>query len=94
MPADAFFEFTGAKQPKSKWRFSPSDGSFLGIAGLVREDRFTLLTCAPGPDIAPYHDRQIAILPRAHWAAWLDTRQPQPPITPLPEGSLSVVQVR
>jgi putative SOS response-associated peptidase YedK len=26
----------------------------------------------PGPDIAPYHDRQIVILERNTWADWLD----------------------
>jgi putative SOS response-associated peptidase YedK len=31
-----------------------------------------MLTMPPGPDIAPYHNRQIAILDRADWAAWLD----------------------
>jgi putative SOS response-associated peptidase YedK len=27
-----------------------------------------MLTMPPGPDIAPYHDRQIAILDRRDWA--------------------------
>ena len=94
VPMDAFFEFTGPKAPKSKWRFTPTQASFLGVAGLIREDRFSLLTCPPGPDIAPYHDRQIVILPREHWAAWLDTSRPQPPIAPAPAGTLSVVQIR
>jgi putative SOS response-associated peptidase YedK len=94
VPADGFFEFTGQKAPKSKWLFEPAEGRFLAIAGLVRDERFTLLTCAPGPDIAPYHDRQIAILPPQHWAAWLDVGQDQPPIAPLPAGSLKVTQVR
>lgn len=94
VPADGFYEFTGAKAPKSKWLFEAADGRFLGIAGLVREDRFTLLTCAPGPDIAPYHDRQVAILPRADWAAWLGPADAQPAIDPLPAGSLKVTQVR
>lgn len=93
-PVDAFYEFTGTKAPKSKWRFTPADGAFLGVAGLIRDDRFTLLTCPPGPDIAPYHDRQIVILPRADWAAWLDTSRPAPPIAPAPAGVLGVVQVR
>jgi putative SOS response-associated peptidase YedK len=31
-----------------------------------------MLTMPPGPDIAPYHDRQIAILNREEWGAWLD----------------------
>ena len=94
VPASGFFEFTGAKAPKSKWLFEPAAGGFLAIAGLIRDDRFTLLTCDPGPDIAPYHDRQIVILPKEHWAAWLDTGQKQPPIAPLPAGSLKVTQVR
>jgi putative SOS response-associated peptidase YedK len=94
VPIDGFFEFTGAKAPKSKWLFEPAEGDMLGVAGLVRDDRFTLLTCAPGPDIAPYHDRQIAILPRSRWAAWLGPPEEQPPIEPLPAGSLKVTQVR
>jgi putative SOS response-associated peptidase YedK len=94
VPIDAFFEFTGAKAPKSKWRFTPADQSFLGVAGLVRDDRFTLLTCPPGADIAPYHDRQIVILPREHWAQWLDVSRPAPPIAPAPQGTLEVVQIR
>jgi putative SOS response-associated peptidase YedK len=94
VPADGFFEFTGQKAPKSKWLFEPTSGPFLAIAGLVRDDRFTLLTCAPGPDMAPYHDRQVAIVPPEHWAAWLDLSQPQPPIAPLPAGGLKVTQVR
>ena len=94
VPASGFFEFTGAKAPKSKWEFEAAEGGFLAIAGLIRDDRFTLLTCDPGPDIAPYHDRQIVILPREHWAQWLDASRPQPPIAPLPAGSLAVVQVR
>lgn len=94
VPADGFFEFTGQKAPKSKWLFGPASGPFLALAGFVRDERFTLLTCPPGPDMAPYHDRQVAILPPEHWAAWLDVSRPQPPIAPLPAGSLKVTQVR
>jgi putative SOS response-associated peptidase YedK len=94
VPIDGFYEFTGTKAPKSKWLFTPAEGGFLAVAGLIRDDRFTLLTCPPGPDIAPYHDRQIAILPREHWAAWLDEGRKQPPIAPLAAGGLKVMQVR
>jgi putative SOS response-associated peptidase YedK len=94
IPADGFYEFTGPKAPKSKWLFTAAAGELFCIAGLVRDDRFTLLTMPPGPDIAAFHDRQIAILPQALWAPWLDTARPQPELPPLPAGSLNVVQIR
>jgi putative SOS response-associated peptidase YedK len=77
--ADSFFEFTTPADPKQKkkdcWQFRP-DGDFA-IAGLVRDDAgvgqaFTLLTVPPGEDIAPYHNRQIALLTPRHWRPWLD----------------------
>jgi len=95
VPADGFYEFTGTKYPKSKWLFTPADGSeLMCIAGLVREDRFTMLTTEPGPDVAPYHDRHIVILPRDRWAAWLSPADALPPLGPLPAGSLTVEQIR
>jgi putative SOS response-associated peptidase YedK len=94
IPADGFYEFTGDKAPKSKWRFTTTGSELFCIAGLVREDRFTMLTTAPGPDIAPYHNRQIVILPRDQWAAWLGPPEAQPPIGPLPQGSLAVEKIR
>jgi putative SOS response-associated peptidase YedK len=94
IPADGFYEFTGAKAPKSKWLFTAPDNGLFCIAGFVRDERFTMLTMAPGPDIAPYHDRQIVILPRAQWAAWLALSPETPPIGPLPTGSLNVAQIR
>ena len=35
-------------------------------------EAFTLLTTEPGPDVAPIHNRQVVVLDRADWAAWLD----------------------
>ena len=93
-PADGFYEFTGDRAPKSKWLFTPTQGDFLCIAGLIREDRFTLLTTGPGPDIAPYHDRQVVILPRERWAAWLGPPGEAEPLGPAAGGTLSVRQVR
>jgi putative SOS response-associated peptidase YedK len=94
IPADGFYEFTGPKAPKSKWLFTSAADELFCIAGLVRDDRFTMLTMEPGPDIAAFHDRQIAILPAALWAAWLDTARPQPELPALAAGSLNVAQIR
>ncbi len=49
----------------------------LRVAGMTtgeetrQSEAFTMLTCDPGPDIAPYHSRQIVIMPRDRWADWL-----------------------
>lgn len=101
--ADGFYEFTdpsdGKKKRKDKWLFTKKDEAIFCIAGIWREtndvgEAFTMLTMAPGPDIAPYHDRQIVILGRNAWADWLDPSVPaQSLIKPLPAGSLEVQQV-
>jgi putative SOS response-associated peptidase YedK len=98
VPATHFFEFTGTKYPKTAWRFTAADGDLFAMAGLWRaaEDgpaRFTLLTIDAGPDVAPYHDRQIVPLGPADWKGWLDpTTDAQGFLKAGPEGSLKVVQ--
>lgn len=100
IPASAFFEFTGSKTPKNKWRFALTNGPTLAIAGLWREDAsdgdaFTMLTTAPGPDVAPFHDRQIAVLTIQDWASWLFLGKPEAELLrPLPEGALSATLAR
>lgn len=78
--ADAFYEFVSPDDPadrlKKRIRFQPADGQAFAIAGLVRTDpavgeAFSMLTMPPGPDVAPYHDRQVAILRPVHWQHWL-----------------------
>lgn len=94
-------EFTGKKYPKTKHRFTLAGAPFLAIAGLWREAQgnhpvsFTMLTTSPGPDIEPYHDRQVVVLQPRDWAAWLYLTKPQAELLqPLPAGSLEVETVR
>ena len=97
---DGFYEFTAPADPKAKrkdrWLFTLPDGGPLGIAGLFRAvpdigEAFTMLTCPPGPDVAPTHDRQVAVLPSVDWKAWLDYSAPAGElIRTLPGGSLEV----
>ena len=103
IPADGFYEFTEPadkkKKRKDKWLFTKTGEPWFCVAGIWRADAkvgeaFTMLTMPPGPDIAPYHDRQIAILDRADWAAWLDASiSAKAILKPLPEGALAVEQV-
>jgi putative SOS response-associated peptidase YedK len=93
IPADGFYEFTGVKTPKTRWLFTATRGGLLGIAGLIRDDRFTMLTTKPGPDIAPYHDRQVVLLEPGNWAAWLGQGGENVPLGPAPAGTLTVEQI-
>src|SRR5262249_59116534 len=82
IPAPHFVEFTPPADPKQKrkdkWRFTLARAEWFCIAGIVRPDAidqapcFTMLTTAPGPDVAPYHDRQVVVLRPPDWAPCLD----------------------
>lgn len=93
IPCSFFFEFTGASSPKTRWRFSRPDGAWFCFAGLWRPEpeggRWSLLTCEPGPDVAPIHNRQPVVLERADWADWLQGRRPEADLLrPSPAGAL------
>lgn len=99
IPADGFYEFTPPTDPKQKLKdkhlFTLKGEPWFWIAGLVKEGAFAMLTAEPGPDIAPYHDRQIVVLPRAEGMSWLDLSKSEAQILkPLPAGSLTHEQVR
>jgi putative SOS response-associated peptidase YedK len=101
LPASAFFEFTGSKSPKTKHRFMLRDAPFMAIAGIWREQpgnrppAFTMLTTAPGPDVAPIHNRQVAVLRPEDWKSWIYLRKPESELLrPLPARSLEVEIVR
>ncbi|WP_332655929.1 SOS response-associated peptidase family protein [Brevundimonas sp.] len=95
VPVSGFYEFTGDKYPKTRWILRGFDQPFLALAALWRAgtegepDAFSLLTAAPGADVAPYHDRGVLPLPPAAWADWLFDRRPaQDLLTPPPAGTL------
>jgi putative SOS response-associated peptidase YedK len=97
----------GAPKPKRKhkWAFTHATDDWFCIAGLWRSgvagkdgapvdghgEAFTLLTTEPGPDVAPYHSRQIVVLPRSDWAAWLDASGDSRTLCrPAPAGTFAV----
>ncbi|HEX4198041.1 MAG TPA: SOS response-associated peptidase family protein [Caulobacteraceae bacterium] len=97
IPASAFFEFTGAKSPKTRHRFTPAKGPFLCIAGIWRPANdneppdFTMLTTEPGPDVAPYHNRQVVVLAPEDWPSWLYlAKSEEELLKPSPAGSFLV----
>jgi len=101
IPATAFFEFTGAKSPKTKHRFSLKDAPMMAIAAIWKQVSaetppcFAMLTTEPGADIKPYHDRQVVVLQPEDWPHWIHLSKPEEALLqPLPAGSLQVETVR
>jgi putative SOS response-associated peptidase YedK len=89
------------KPLKSKWAFAVRGLEWFCLAGIWRTDpkvgeAFTLLTCPPGPDILPYHRRQMVVLTTPDdYARWLDPAVPATELCrPLPAGTLLASQVR
>jgi putative SOS response-associated peptidase YedK len=80
VPADGYYEWQpqgGSKQP---WFLAHRDGSPLAMAGLYEvrregEERrwsCTVLTTSAPDELGRIHDRTPLLVPREHWARWLD----------------------
>nr|WP_312119703.1 SOS response-associated peptidase family protein [Brevundimonas diminuta] len=96
IPADGFYEFTEPKVQgkKTKWLFTMTGQPWFWIAGIIKDGAFAMLTTEPGPDVAPYHDRQIVLLPPGAGVHWLNLSAPEGLILqPCPAGTLAVRQV-
>lgn len=97
VPASGFFEFTEAQpgqKRKTRWLFTLEGESWFWMAGIVRDGAFALLTTSPGADVAPYHDRQVVVLPPDAGPDWLDLARPEEELLrPLAAGTLTVERV-
>jgi putative SOS response-associated peptidase YedK len=76
VPADGFFEWTGAKGRRRPIWFHAADGRLLLFAGLweTRLDArpaFTIVTTEANATVAPVHDRMPVVLDRDQAKAWL-----------------------
>jgi putative SOS response-associated peptidase YedK len=98
VPVSGFYEFTGDRYPKTRWRLGGRDAPFIALAALWRRgadgagDAFALLTADPGPDIAPYPDRGVIPLPAETWTNWLFDRMPaEALLAPAAAGTLVAV---
>ncbi len=87
VPADGFFEWTGAKTARQPTWFHREDSGLLLFAGLyeawqkekgVWETTFTILTTTANAVLASYHDRMPVILADRDADDWMDPRAPAP----------------
>jgi putative SOS response-associated peptidase YedK len=84
-----------------RYTFSLADGDWFYFAGIWRPksrdwpEAYAILTIEANADIAPYHDRQMAVLKRDQRLDWLDgTCADNEKLQPLPAGSFLVKQDR
>jgi len=101
VPASEFFFSTGLGKQRARWRFTLADGDTFYFAGIWRPasedwpESYAVLTTAANPDVAPYNDRQMAVIRREERMAWLDLTAPEEELLrPLPAGSFRVQQER
>ncbi|QPC91523.1 SOS response-associated peptidase family protein [Mesorhizobium sp. INR15] len=93
-------EFRHHSQGKN-YSFRLADGDWFYFAGIWRPatrdwpEAYAILTIDANDDIAPYHDRQMAVLRRNERSAWLDmTRPEQDVLRPLPGASFLISRHR
>jgi putative SOS response-associated peptidase YedK len=99
IPATGFYEYTAPKAPKIKLKdqhfFTMKGEEWFWIVGIVKENCFAMLTTAPGPDVEPYHDRQICILKPEQGMDWLRLSQPEKELLrTAPKGQFKVATLR
>ena len=100
IPATSFYEYTEPEgKPKGRLKdqhqFTLAGAEWFWIAGIVKHDCFAMLTVKPGPDIRPYHDRQIVVLSPRDGMDWLQLSKPEHEILrALPGRSLKHRQLR
>jgi putative SOS response-associated peptidase YedK len=83
------------------YAFSLADGDWFYFAGIWRPathgwpESFAIITIEANKDIAPFHDRQMAVIRRQQRMAWLDrTCREDQLLQPVPAGSFNVSRLR
>ena len=83
------------------YSFSLTSGDWFYFAGIWRPvtqdwpEAYAILTTTANDDVAPYHDRQMAVLRRDQRLAWLDlTTREEDLLKPLPAGAFAVSRLR
>jgi putative SOS response-associated peptidase YedK len=101
VPADAYYEWSGEKGSKTRWRFERADGDWWSFAGLWDRaetsegmlESFAIVTTAAGADSCMVHDRQPVILEKGDLPRWLDLGADVGELLrPSPGGTLRAVQ--
>jgi putative SOS response-associated peptidase YedK len=101
VPVNAFFEWSGEKGHRLKWRISVRDEPLFALAGLWEwwQDpqsgegiaSYTIVTCEANAAIAPLHDRMPVTVGATDYARWLDaSADGQPLLLPCEPQALAL----
>ena len=99
IPCDGWYEWTGKKGRKQRWRIWPTDGQPLLFAAITdtwtapggREiPQVAAVTTEPSDDVKKLHDRMGVIVPLQDARVWLQGHpaQAEALIRPAPKGTL------
>lgn len=94
-------EFRHRSSQGKHYSFALASGDWFYFAGIWRAatrdwpEAYAILTTAANDDVAPYHDRQMAVLRRDQRTAWLDLTCPEEELLrPLAPESFRVSRLR
>lgn len=100
IPATAFV-LRDRSPERARWKFTLADGDSFYFAGIWRPasgdwpEAYAVLTTAANPDVAPVHDRQMAVVLRRARLDWLDGIASQEAVLqPLPAGTFRYQRLR
>ncbi|MEO0356778.1 MAG: SOS response-associated peptidase [Pseudomonadota bacterium] len=101
VPADGWYEWTGAARRKTAWRIAPRDQELLYFAAIfdvwsgpggIEVPQVATVTCAPSADVKDIHHRMGVLLSATDVPQWLgpDMEQAAALMRPWPDGRLDV----
>lgn len=107
VPADAFYEWTGAAGAKRPHLVRPRHGGPMGLAAIYENwlgadgseiETMAILTTAANATMARVHDRMPVIIPPEHFDVWLDCRPGTSThvldlLAPAPDDLLDIIEV-
>lgn len=101
VPADAYYEWSGAEGRKVPFRVQRQDGALFGFAGLWEHwmgadgseiETAALMTIAPNRELSEIHDRMPVIIAPEDYDTWLtgEAEEAAKLIRPAPDGSFTM----
>ena len=98
VPATGYFEWRHEGRARFKNRIAPKDDQPFAFAGLFDNGYFTIITCAPIPEIAHIHGRMPVILENSCEANWIDPAKTfaevRDALVPFTHGTLEAEEVQ